>query len=88
MLDWLKRDPREASQIELADRTLPVVIRRLAHARRLTLRLSPDGSEARVTMPRWGSTAGALPGCKARSPPCRNLPRQPEAGCLPFAAGC
>lgn len=67
MLDWLKRDPREAPQIELADRTLPIVIRRLAHARRLTLRLSPDGSEARVTMPRWGRTAEALAFARARA---------------------
>jgi predicted metal-dependent hydrolase len=67
MLDWLKRDPREAPRIELAGRTLPVVIRRLAHARRLTLRLSPDGSEARVTMPRWGRTAEALAFARARA---------------------
>jgi predicted metal-dependent hydrolase len=44
-----------------------VVIRRLAHARRLTLRLSPDGSEARVTMPRWGRTAEALDFARARA---------------------
>ncbi|MEO6717793.1 MAG: SprT family zinc-dependent metalloprotease [Novosphingobium sp.] len=67
MLDWLKRDPRDTPQIELADRTLPVVIRRLANARRLTLRLSPDGSEARVTMPRWGRTAEALAFARARA---------------------
>lgn len=67
MLDWLKRDPREPAQIELAGRTLPIVIRRLAHARRLTLRLAPDGSEARVTMPRWGRTAEALAFARARA---------------------
>ena len=67
MLDWLKRDPRVPAQIELKDRTLPVVIRRLAHARRLTLRLSPDGSEARVTMPRWGRTAEALAFARTRA---------------------
>ena len=55
------------AQIELKDRTLPVVIRRLAHARRLTLRLSPDGSEARVTMPRWGRTAEALAFARTRA---------------------
>ena len=67
MLDWLKRDPREAPTIELADRTLPLVIRRLAHARRLTLRLAPDGSEARITMPRWGQTAEALAFARTRA---------------------
>ncbi len=60
MLDWLKRDPRAAPVIEVGERRLPIVIRRLAHARRLTLRLAPDGSEVRVSMPRWGRTAEAL----------------------------
>lgn len=67
MLDWLKRDPRETSQIELAGRMLPVVIRRLAHARRLTLRLSPDGNEVRVSMPRWGRTAEAMAFVRTRA---------------------
>jgi len=39
---------------------LPVVVRRLRTARRITLRLAPDGSEARISMPEWGSTADAL----------------------------
>lgn len=32
---------------------LPLLVRRHPTARRLTLRLVPDGSEARVTIPRW-----------------------------------
>jgi predicted metal-dependent hydrolase len=60
MLDWLKRDPRSAPVIEVGEQRLPIVIRRLAHARRLTLRLAPDGSEVRISMPRWGRTAEAL----------------------------
>ena len=67
MLDWLKRDPRAAPTMELADRTLPIVIRRLANARRLTLRLAPDGSEVRISMPRWGQTAEALEFARARA---------------------
>ncbi|MBX9883383.1 MAG: M48 family metallopeptidase [Novosphingobium sp.] len=41
-------------------RELPVVVRRLRTARRITLRLAPDGSEARISMPEWGRTADAL----------------------------
>lgn len=44
----------------VAGRELPVVIRRLRTARRITLRLAPDGSEARISMPEWGRTADAL----------------------------
>lgn len=57
------RTPRPAPQprtLLVADRELPVVIRRLRTARRITLRLAPDGSEARISMPEWGRTADAL----------------------------
>ena len=65
MLDWLRRPPArqpgssgktaEAPRsIEIGGRELPLRIRRLRNARRMTLRLAPDGSEARVTMPPWG----------------------------------
>ena len=67
MLDWLKRDPHAVPEIELAGRTLPIVIRRLAQARRLTLRLAPDGSEVRVSMPRWGRTGEALTFARSRA---------------------
>lgn len=60
MLDWLRRDPREAPVVALGDRTLPIAIRRNAQARRMTLRLAPDGSEVRLTIPRWTPTAEAL----------------------------
>ncbi len=60
MLDWLRRKPAEEPVIALGDVTLPIVIRRLGHARRLTLRLAPDGSEVRLSMPSWGRTAEAL----------------------------
>jgi len=46
--------------LAVAGRDLPVVVRRLRTARRITLRLAPDGSEARISMPEWGSTADAL----------------------------
>lgn len=72
--------------ISLGDRELPLVIRRLRRARRITLRLAPDGSEARISMPEWGRTAEAvrfaemrrdwLAGQLARIPP----PARIEAG--------
>ncbi len=60
MLDWLRRDPRTPPTIALAGRELPIVVRRLEHARRLTMRLAPDGSEVRISMPRWGRTVEAV----------------------------
>lgn len=59
VLDWLRRDQLEPV-LELADGALPITIRRLARATRLTMRLAPDGSEVRITLPRWGSTRDAL----------------------------
>lgn len=70
MLDWLRRAdpkakeataPRGVSRrtITVADRELPLVIRKLGHARRMTLRLAPDGSEARVSIPAWGRVGDA-----------------------------
>ena len=38
MIDWLRRPPLEPA-VELEGRTLPIVLRRMRHARRLTLRL-------------------------------------------------
>lgn len=60
--DWLApgRAAREEPSITLSDRTLPLVIRRLPRARRLTLRLAPDGSEVRVSAPRTARSAEVL----------------------------
>lgn len=57
--DWLApgREPAGDLSITLAGRALPLVIRRLPHARRLTLRLAPDGSEVRVSAPRTARSA-------------------------------
>ena len=81
MLDWLLRDGarlapgRQGAKsrssdapliVSLGERSLPLVIRRLNHARRMTLRLAPDGSEIRVSMPRWGHSSDALAFARAR----------------------
>ncbi|MGN6357599.1 MAG: M48 family metallopeptidase [Novosphingobium sp.] len=60
--DWLR--PGRAAPVDPAiavgGRTLPLVIRRLPRARRLTLRLAPDGSEVRVSAPRAARSAEVL----------------------------
>ena len=66
MLDWLLRKPHEAPSLQLGQRDVPVAIRRLPHARRMTLRLAPDGSEVRLSVPRWVRTADAMAFVHAR----------------------
>ena len=66
MIDWLRREAL-APEVEIAGRTLPVAIRRNARARRLTLRLAPDGSEVRVTLPKWCASREALAFVHART---------------------
>jgi len=55
-------DRRHAAphMITVGNRVLPLVVRRLRQARRITLRLAPDGSEARISMPTWGRTSEAI----------------------------
>ncbi|MDE2411659.1 MAG: M48 family metallopeptidase [Sphingomonadales bacterium] len=59
MIDWLLR-PKEDLTVEIAGRLIPLVLRRNAQARRMTMRLAPDGSEIRITLPQWGRSAEAL----------------------------
>ena len=54
-------------QVRVGDRILPLEVRKLPHARRLTLRLAPDGNAVRVSMPRWASTHEALAFATSRS---------------------
>jgi predicted metal-dependent hydrolase len=64
--DWLKPGRSEPPVIELGGVALPIVVRRLAQARRMTLRLAPDGSEVRLSIPHWGRTAEALAFARSR----------------------
>lgn len=59
MLDWL-RDDHQDPKITIDGEDMPIVIRRHARAKRLTMRLSPDGGEVRITLPQWGRTKEAL----------------------------
>ena len=66
MIDWLRR-PAADPVVEVGGRTVPIAIRRHARARRLTMRLAPDGSEIRVTLPRWCATRDAIVFAYART---------------------
>ena len=52
--------------LDIGGHLLPIAIRRLPQARRMTLRLAPDGSEVRMSIPRWGRTAEALAFARSR----------------------
>lgn len=67
MIAWLK-DDRAPPAIELAGRTLPIELNRHARARRLTLRLAPDGSAVRITLPRWCRSQDAVAFAQVRKP--------------------
>ena len=65
MIEWL-RDADSCPEIELAGRRIPIALRRMARAKRLTMRLAPDGSEVRITLPRWCASKDALAFVHAR----------------------
>jgi predicted metal-dependent hydrolase len=66
MLDWLRRSKDAPPSITIAGQDVPVVIRRLPQSKRLTLRLAPDGSEVRISMPRWARTEEGLAFARSR----------------------
>ena len=66
MIEWLRRDALPPT-IAVAGRALPIAVRRHPRARRLTLRLAPDGSEVRLTIPRWCSEGEAVAFAHARA---------------------
>ena len=66
MIDWLKRAQIEP-EIALNGETVPIVLRRHRTAKRLTLRLAPDASEVRITLPRWANANEAIAFAHARA---------------------
>ena len=66
-IEWLRRRSPEPPRVTIDGRELPVAIRSLRNARRMTLRLAPDGSEARVSMPVWARNADALAFVRSRA---------------------
>lgn len=65
-MDWLRRNQSEPA-IALGDAMVPIVLRRLHNAKRLTLRLAPDGSEVRITLPAWAESREAIAFAHARA---------------------
>ena len=66
MIEWL-RDQKLPPEIEIAGRRLPIELRRHPTAKRLTLRLAPDGSAVRITLPRWCASKEAVAFAHART---------------------
>lgn len=66
MIDWLKRAAIEP-EIDLNGETVPINVRRRKQAKRLTLRLAPDGSEVRITLPTWAHVNEAIAFAHARA---------------------
>ena len=67
MIDWLRRPIEPEPQIELAGRCLPIMLKRMHNARRLTLRLAPDGSAVKITLPAWAADREAIAFVHARA---------------------
>jgi len=73
-MDWLKRSAADRKvtreitpEIDLGGTSLPVILRRHPTAKRLTLRLAPDGSAVRVTLPSWAPAREAIAFAHSRS---------------------
>ncbi len=66
MIEWL-RDQKLPPEIEVDGRKLPIELRRHPTAKRLTLRLAPDGSAVKITLPRWCATKEAVAFAHARA---------------------
>lgn len=65
MIDWLRREALEPV-VEIGGRALPIELSRNPRAKRLTLRLAPDGSAVRITLPHWCRSADAVAFAHAR----------------------
>lgn len=66
MIDWLKRPPVDP-EIELNGDIVPIVLRQHPRAKRLTLRLAPDGKSVQITLPGWANTNEAIAFAHART---------------------
>lgn len=66
-MDWLNSFSK-APGIAIGGNEIPIAIKRHPTAKRLTMRVAPDGSEIRVTMPRWGQSREAIAFAESRLP--------------------
>ena len=70
MINWLKRAAIDTSvdpEIELNGKAVPIALRRHPTAKRLTLRLAPDGQSVRITLPKWAHSNEAIAFAHARA---------------------
>lgn len=66
-MDWLNSFSKVPS-ITIGGDEIPIAIKRHPTAKRLTMRVAPDGSEIRITMPRWGQSREATAFANSRLP--------------------
>ncbi|MBX7541268.1 M48 family metallopeptidase [Qipengyuania sphaerica] len=66
MIEWLRKEHLEP-EIEIGGRKFPIELRRHPTAKRLTLRLAPDGSAVRITLPKWCASKEAIAFAHARA---------------------
>lgn len=66
MIDWLRHRPPAPPTCRVDGRDIPVTVRRLAHAKRITLRVGTDGA-VRITAPPWVPLAEALAFAQSRA---------------------
>ena len=87
MIDWLRKQQLEP-EIELNGRALPIELKRHPRARRLTLRIAPDGSAVRLTLPQWARSAEGIAFAHAkRDWLAQQLAKLPER-CAPQPGSC
>lgn len=63
MIGWLRRRPAEPPAprtCRIGGRDVPLTLRRIAHARRITLRITPDRAGISLSAPPWVPLAEAL----------------------------
>jgi predicted metal-dependent hydrolase len=98
MIEWLRRARPVAEAplppLRLGDRLVPIELRRLPHARRMTLRLAPDGQSVRISLPTWVPAHDALTlrgraatGWRRKPRACPRRRRWARAAACPIAAG-
>lgn len=63
---WFGRDWRETPTVKLGDCEVPIAIRRLPQARRMTLRVARDG-QVHLSVPTWARSADALNFAQSRA---------------------
>ncbi len=64
--NWREPPPESLPTVKLGDRDVPITIRRLTQARRMTLRLARDGT-VRLSIPTWARSADALSFVRSRA---------------------